>query len=33
MKKYVNGEFIDLTEDEIKQIQDLENFSGGGKSW
>lgn len=29
MKKYVNGEFIDLTEDEIKQIQDLENFSGG----
>lgn len=30
MKKYVNGEFIDLTEEEIKQIKDLENQSGGG---
>lgn len=29
MKKYVNGEFIDLTEEEIKQIKDLENQSGG----
>lgn len=29
MKKYVNGKFVDLTEEEIKQIQDLENFSGG----
>lgn len=29
MKKYVNGEFVDLTPEEVKQIQDLENFSGG----
>lgn len=29
MKKYVNGEFVDLMPEEVKQIQDLENFSWG----
>lgn len=32
MKKYVNGEFVDLTPEEVKQIQDLDNFSGGGRN-